>query len=236
MKVKESIVFVTGASRGLGLAFVREAVARGAAKVYAGVRNTEGFNEPGVTPVKLDVTDPSSVAAAAKIASDVTLLVNNAGIAEITENLFSETAEEQSRHIFETNYYGVMRTTSAFATSLPDNGIGGIINVLSDATWKAVPFLAPYSASKAAIWSYTNNTRALLKQRNIQVLGLHVGVLDTDLTRGFDVPKSDPVDVVRQTYDALEAGESEILADAGTRALEQTLSSKVPAYIESQVL
>lgn len=236
MKVKGSIVFVTGASRGLGLAFVREAVARGAAKVYAGVRNPEGFNEPGVTPVKLDVTDPSSVAAAATIASDVTLLVNNAGIAEITENLFSETAEGQSRHIFETNYYGVMRTTSAFVASVPDSGTGGIINVLSDATWRVVPFLAPYSASKAAVWSYTNNTRALLKQRNIQVLGLHVGVLDTDLTRGFDVPKSDPADVVRQTYDALEAGESEILADAGTRALKQTLSSKVPAYIEPEVL
>ena len=99
-----------------------------------------------------------------------------------------------------------------------------------------MPSLAPYSASKAAIWSYTNNTRALLKQRNIQVLGLHVGVLDTDLTRGFDVPKSDPVDVVRQIYDALEAGESEILADAGTRALKQTLSSRVPAYIEPEVL
>lgn len=233
MKVKDSVVFVTGASRGLGLAFIREAVARGAAKVYAGVRNPEGFNEPGVTPVKLDVTDPASIAAAARIASDVTLLVNNAGIAEVTENLFSETAEEQSRRFFETNYYGVMRTTSAFVTSLPENGTGGIINVLSDATWRTVPFLAPYSASKAAAWSYTNNTRASLKQRNIQVLGLHVGVLDTDLTRGFDVPKSDPADVVRQTYDALEAGESEILADAGTRDLKQTLSSSNPAYLES---
>lgn len=234
MKVKESIVFVTGARRGLGLAFAREAVARGAAKVYAGVRNPDGFDEPGVTPVKLDVTDPISVAAAARIASDVTLLINNAGIAEITESLFSVTAEEQSRRIFETNYYGIMRTTSAFALSLPDNSTGGIINVLSDVTWRTVPFLAPYSASKAAAWSYTNNIRAALKQRNIQVLGLHVGVIDTDLTRGFDVPKSEPVDVVRQTYDALEAGESEILADASTRSLKQTLSSKVPAYIDPE--
>jgi len=236
MKVKDSIVFVTGASRGLGLAFVREAVARGAAKVYAGVRNPDSFNEPGVIPVKLDVTDPNSVAAAAEIASDVTLLINNAGIAEIIEDLFSATAEKQSRRIFETNYYGVLRTTSAFVASLPDNDTGGIINVLSDATWRAVPFLAPYSASKAAAWSYTNNTRVLLKQRNIQVLGLHVGVMDTDLTRSLDVPKSDPVAVVRQTYDALESGESEILADAGTQALKQTLSSRVPAYIDPEVL
>jgi NAD(P)-dependent dehydrogenase (short-subunit alcohol dehydrogenase family) len=235
MKVKDSIVFVTGASRGLGLAFAREAVARGAAKVYAGVRNPDTFNVPGVTPLKLDVTDPSSVTAAAKIASDVTLLVNNAGIAEITESLFSDNAEEQSRRIFETNYYGVMRTTSAFQASLPNNGTGGIVNVLSDATWRVVPFLAPYSASKAAAWNYTNNTRTVLKDRNIQVLGLHVGVMDTDLTRGFDVPKTDPADVARQTYDALEAGESEILADAGTRALKQTLSSKESAYVNPEV-
>src|ERR1700758_556158 len=106
MKVKNSIVFVTGASRGLGLAFAREALARGAAKIYAGVRNPEGFDEPGIIPVKLDVTDPGSIMAAAKIASDVTLLVNNAGIAEISETPISDDVEDQARRIFETNYYG----------------------------------------------------------------------------------------------------------------------------------
>lgn len=94
MKIKNSIVFVTGASRGLGLTFAREALIRGAAKVYAGVRNPEGFSEPGIIPVKLDVTDPDSVLAAAKIASDVTLLVNNAGIAEVSESPFAENVEE----------------------------------------------------------------------------------------------------------------------------------------------
>jgi NAD(P)-dependent dehydrogenase (short-subunit alcohol dehydrogenase family) len=232
MKIKNSIVFVTGASRGLGLAFAREALARGAVKVYAGVRNPENFKEPGIVPVKLDVTDPSSVAAAARHAFDVTLLVNNAGIAELTETAFAANVEEQSRRLFETNYYGVIRTTSAFEKSLPGDGRGGIINVLSDATWKAVTVLTPYSASKAAAWSYTNNTRAQLKQRNIQVLGLHVGFVDTDLTKGIDVPKASPVDVVRQTYDALEAGESEVMADVGTRELKQTLSAKVPGYVE----
>lgn len=236
MKIKDSVVFVTGASRGLGLAFAREALARGAAKVYAGVRNPEGFSEPGIVPVKLDVTDPESVVAAAMIASDVTLLVNNAGIAEIAESPLSDDAEDQARRIFETNYYGLMRTTRAFQASLPNNGTGGIINVLSDVTWRTVPILAPYSASKAAAWSYTNNVRAQLKERSIRVVGLHVGFVDTDLTRGFDVPKANPVDVVRQTYDALEAGESEVLADAGARALKQTLSAKVPAYIAPEVL
>jgi NAD(P)-dependent dehydrogenase (short-subunit alcohol dehydrogenase family) len=236
MKIRNSVVFVTGASRGLGLAFAREALSRGAAKVYAGVRNPEGFDEPGIIPVKLDVTDPDSVIAAAKIASDVTVLVNNAGIAEVSESPLADNVEEQARRIFETNFYGVMRTTSAFQASLPGDGNGAVINVLSDVTWRAVPILAPYSASKAAAWSYTNNLRLHLKARNIAVVGLHVGFVDTDLTKGFDVPKANPVDVVRQTYDALEAGESEVLADVGSRALKQSLSASVPGYIDPDVL
>lgn len=236
MKIENSIVFVTGASRGLGLAFAREALRRGAAKVYAGVRRPENFNEPGIIPVRLDVTDPESIAAAAKIASDTTVLVNNAGVAEVSESPFADNVEEQARRIFETNYYGVMRTTRAFEASLPSNGNGAVINVLSDVTWRAVPILTPYSASKAAAWSYTNNIRVHLKSRNISVVGLHVGFIDTDLTQGFDVPKANPVDVVRQTYDALEAGESEVLADAGSRELKQTLSAARPGYIAPEVL
>jgi NAD(P)-dependent dehydrogenase (short-subunit alcohol dehydrogenase family) len=236
MKIKDSIVFVTGANRGLGLAFAREAILRGAAKVYAGVRRPEDFSEPGIIPVKLDVTDSESVISAAKIAFDVTLLVNNAGIAEVSESPFAENVEEQARRIFETNYYGVIRTTSAFQASLPDEGNGAVINVLSAVTWKPVPILTPYSASKAAAWSYTNNIRVHLKTRNIQVVGVHVGFVDTDLTKGFDVPKADPTDVVRQTYDALEAGESEVLADEGSRELKQTLSSVTPGYIVPEVL
>ncbi|WP_233808171.1 SDR family oxidoreductase [Paraburkholderia sp. HP33-1] len=236
MKIEDSVVFVTGASRGLGLAFAREALARGAAKVYAGVRNPAVFSEPGIIPVKLDVTDPASVDVAARNASDVTLLVNNAGIGEITGSPLADCAEDHARRTFETNYYGVMRTTRAFEPSLPGDGNGAIINVLSEAVWRVVPMLAPYSASKAAAWSYSNNIRAQLKERNIRVLGLHVGFVDTDLTKNLDVPKANPVDVVRQTYDALEAGESEVLADAGGRALKQTLSLAVPGYIDPDVV
>ncbi|PLP98157.1 SDR family oxidoreductase [Cupriavidus pauculus] len=236
MKIKGSVVFVTGASRGLGLAFAREAVARGAAKVYAGVRNPAAFDKPGIVPVMLDVTDPASVAAAAEMAKDVTVLVNNAGIAEITGSPFSDLAEDHARRIFETNYYGVMRVTRAFEPRLPNDGRGAIVNVLSDVTWRTVPMLAPYSASKAAAWSYTNNIRAQLKERGISVVGLHVGFVDTDLTKAFDVPKASPRDVVSQTYDALEAGESEVLADAGSKALKRTLSLAVPGYIDPEVL
>lgn len=231
MKVKGAVVFVTGASRGLGLAFVHEALARGAAKVYAGVRHVEGFDVPGAIPVKMDVTNPASIADAVKFASDTTLLVNNAGIAELTPDMFALSVEDQSRRFLETNYFGVVRTTTAFQSILPQDGTGGIINVLSDATWKAAPIIAPYAASKAAAWSYTNSARLQLEAKKIQVLGLHVGFIDTDLTKGIDVPKSTPQDVVRETYDALEAGELEVMADAGTRALKQTLAAKVPGYM-----
>jgi NAD(P)-dependent dehydrogenase (short-subunit alcohol dehydrogenase family) len=236
MKIENAVVFVTGGSRGLGLAFAREALARGAAKVYAGVRNPSAFDEPGIVPIALDVTDPASVASAAKAAPDVTVLINNAGIAEVTGSPLADSAEEHARRLFETNYYGVMRVTRAFEPLLPGDGSGAIVNVLSDVTWRAVPMLAPYSASKAAAWSYTNTVRLQLKERNIAVLGLHVGFVDTDLTKGFDVPKANPVDVVRQTYDALEAGESEVLADAGSQALKRTLSLAVPGYIDPGVL
>ncbi|QGZ65372.1 SDR family oxidoreductase [Paraburkholderia acidisoli] len=236
MKLENAVVFVTGASRGLGLAFAREALARGAAKVYAGVRDPSRFSEPGIVPVALDVTDAASVAAAAKIAPDVTLLVNNAGIAEVVESPFAEASEAQARRLFETNFYGVMRTTRAFESLLPDGGRGAIVNVLSDVTWRPVPFLAPYSASKAAAWSYTNAVRVALRERAIQVVGVHVGFIDTDLTQGFDVPKVAPLDVVRQTYDALEAGESEVLADEGTRALKRSLASPVAGYVDPATL
>lgn len=236
MDIKDSVVFVTGASRGLGLAFAREALARGAAKVYGGVRNPAAFNEPGIIPVALDVTDPASVAAAAALAKDVTILVNNAGVAEITGSPFAGHAEEQARRIFETNYYGVMRVTQAFESILPDDGRGAIVNVLSDVTWKTAPPLASYAASKAAAWSYTNNIRVQLKDRNISVVGLHVGFVDTDLTKDFDVPKSSPIAVASQAYDALEAGVGEVLADAGTKALKRTLSLDVPGYIDPEVL
>lgn len=236
MKIKNSVIFITGANRGIGLAFAREAIARGASKVYAGMRNVDGFNEPGLTPIKVDVTDSKSVGAAARAAPDVTLLINNAGIADLTQDPLAGSFEEQCRRLFETNYYGIMRTTQAFVNTFPTDGTGGIINVLSDATWRVLPDLTAYSATKAAAWNYTNNVREFLKERNIQVLGLHVGFVDTDLTKRLNVPKSSPVDVVRRSYDALEAGQKEILADENTKELKRTLSADVAAYLDPSVL
>ncbi len=231
MDIANTTVFITGANRGLGLAFAREAVRRGAAKVYAGMRNVEGFDEPNVIPVKIDVTDKSSIEAAAKIAADTNILVNNAGIAALIDGPLSAEAEEQSKRIFDTNYYGVLRVTQAFEPILSSKAQAAIVNVLSDIVWLPRPILAPYAASKAAAWSFTNQLRHHLLERGIKVLGLHVGFLDTDLTKGIDVPKTDPQDVARQTFDALTAGKDEVMADEGTRLLKSTLADEKPGYI-----
>jgi NAD(P)-dependent dehydrogenase (short-subunit alcohol dehydrogenase family) len=231
MKMNGATVFVTGANRGLGLAFAREALALGAAKVYAGMRNTGGFSEPGLVAVQIDVTDPVSVRRAAAECADVSILVNNAGIATVVANALDPGVEAAARSMMEVNFYGIIRVTQAFAPVLASKPRSAIINVLSDVAWKTTPVLTPYSASKSAAWSYTNHARATLKEQKTEVLGLHVGFIDTDLTAALDVPKSDPRDVARQTYDALEAGRAEVLADAATIRLKASLSSDRPEYV-----
>lgn len=223
---------MTGANRGIGLAFARQALALGAAKVYAGMRNTAGFSEPGLVPVQIDLTDPQSVIRARDAAGDTSILVNNAGIGAVVPDALDASVEEASRRVFDVNYYGVIRVTQAFAPVLALRSESAIINVLSSASWLPYPFLTPYSASKAAAWSYTNHVRLALKAQNTAVIGLHVDFVDTDLTKGINVTKSDPNDVARQSLLALEAGKSEILADPKTVGLKATLSSDVPAYID----
>jgi NAD(P)-dependent dehydrogenase (short-subunit alcohol dehydrogenase family) len=231
MNIKHAVAFVTGANRGLGLAYARALLARGASKVYAGVRNPEGIDIPGVIAVRLDVTDPASVAAAAAQCADTTLLVNNAGIARILPSMMDPQLAAMAREIFETNYYGVLNVSQAFAPVLAANGGGAVVNVLSDAVWLARPFLSAYAASKAAAWSFTNSLRIELRGQNTFVQGVHVGFMDTDMTHGFDMVKVHPDFVVSQSLDAIEAGVEEVLADAGTVALKASLSSQQPAYL-----
>lgn len=232
MQIQGATVFVTGANRGLGLAFVRQALVLGAAKVYAGVRKIEGFDEPGVIPVRIDVADRTSIAKAAATCSDVTVLINNAGVAAVVSNALDNSVEFTSRDVFEVNYYGVIRVTQAFAPVLAKSSKSAVINVLSNASWLPIPFLTPYSASKSAAWSYTNHVRLALKDQNTSVLGLHVGFIDTDLTASLQVPKSLPKDVALQTYEALEAGKDEVLADEKTRGLKGSLSNAAPGYVD----
>jgi NAD(P)-dependent dehydrogenase (short-subunit alcohol dehydrogenase family) len=230
MKIKDSVPFVTGANRGLGLAFVRELLARGAKKVYAGVRNPDRIDLPGVIPIKLDVTNPDDVAAAAAQCGDTTLLINNAGIARYV-GFLDPTTIAAAREIFETNFYGPIRMSQTFAPILAAHGGGAIINVLSVASWINTPLLAPYGASKSAAWGFTNGLRIELLKQNTQVLGLHVGFIDTDLTKDLEFAKIQPADVVTQTLDGLEAGLEEVLADEITRMVKDGLSKQPGIYL-----
>jgi NAD(P)-dependent dehydrogenase (short-subunit alcohol dehydrogenase family) len=230
MNIAGSVVFVTGASRGLGLAFARVALAQGASRVYAGVRDPATFHVPGLIPVKIDVTDDASVAAAAAQCGDTTVLINNAGIAVLQEGSLDSRMIDLSRQMMETNCYGIVRTTQAFAPILAANGGGAVVNVLSDVTWLSVPMLAAYAASKSAAWSVTNALRLELKSRNTHVVAVHVGFVDTDLTQGFDVQKSDPQNVARTVFAGVEAGDLEVLVDEGTRYIKSSLSTTDAVY------
>ncbi|ASC68189.1 short-chain dehydrogenase [Achromobacter denitrificans] len=232
MELKNAVVFITGANRGLGLAFAREALARGARKVYAAARDPSTVRLEGVEPVKLDVTRPDEVAAVAARARDVTVLINNAGIAATGGFLAPGSADSARRHL-ETNLIGPLLMAQAFAPALAANGGGALLNVLSIASWINRPLLGVYGMSKSAAWALTNGLRHELRDQGTQVLGLHMGFVDTDLTRGIDAPKSTPQAIVSEAFDALEAGEEEVLADEATRAVKLGLSVRPAVYLQA---
>jgi len=230
MNVQDAVVFVTGANRGIGHAFAVEALARGARKVYAAARNPATITTAGLAPIALDVTDAASIAAAAAQCGDVTLLVNNAGIA-LFGGFLADNAVDEARRQLEVNFFGPLLVTRAFAPILAANGGGGIINMLSIASWVSRPMLAVYAASKSAAWGLTNGLRNDLRAQNTQVLGLHMGFIDTDMTKGIDSPKTSPAALATLTYDGLEAGLLEVLGDDRTQRAHQGLSTEPPIYL-----
>ena len=231
MRLSNATVLITGANRGLGLAFAREALARGARKVYAAARDPASVTLAGVTPIKLDVTNPDDITAAVRECGDVTLLINNAGVAA-TGGFLTDTSVASAQRHLDTNVFGPLRMTQAFAPVLAAHGGGAILNVLSIASWINGPLLGNYGMSKSAAWAMTNGTRIELLDQHTQVLALHAGFIDTDLTRGFDVPKLAPEAVVRTALDALEAGASEVLADDLTRQVHAGLSADPAVYLQ----
>jgi NAD(P)-dependent dehydrogenase (short-subunit alcohol dehydrogenase family) len=219
--VRGAHVLVTGANHGLGLELTRALVAAGAATVYGAARDAASVTTPGVVPVELDVTDPASVARAVERCGDVSIVVNNAGV---TSGTAATGPVDEARRDMETNFFGTMSMSTAFAPVLARNGGGALVNLLSVLSWYAMPATAAYCASKAAAWSLTNSLRVELAPQGTLVVGVHVGFMDTDMTAGVDAPKVAPAEVAAQIVDALDSGRAEVLADDISHTVRAALS------------
>ncbi|WP_433279648.1 SDR family oxidoreductase [Pseudonocardia xinjiangensis] len=226
MDIQNSVAVVTGANRGLGRQFAAQLAARGA-RVYAGARNPASIDLPGVVPLQIDITDPGSVAAAAAVASDATLLVNNAGIDTFTDLLDGDL--DKIRLDMETSYFGTLQTTRAFAPVIEANGGGAVLNVLSVLSWVHVAPHEAYSAAKAASWAMTNVLRLRLAPKGITTTALHVGYMDTDMAANATLPKSDPAVVAALALDGVQAGAHEVLADELSKTVQAGLAGGVVA-------
>ena len=223
MKIAGSVALVTGANRGLGRAYARELAGRGAAKVFGAARHPGQVTEPGVIPIALDITDPQRVAEVAAECADVSLLVNNAGVMKAS-TFIGAPSLEAARAEMETNYFGTLSMCRAFAPVLAANGGGAIVNMLSVTSFYTNPFNASYGASKAAAWSLTNGVRLELHHQGTLVVAVHAGFIDTDMAALVDVPKVSPESVAQQVFDAVEAGQIEVLADERSRFVKASLS------------
>jgi NAD(P)-dependent dehydrogenase (short-subunit alcohol dehydrogenase family) len=222
MDFTKTVAVVTGANRGLGRHFAEELVARGA-KVYATARRPETIDIEGVTPLRLDVTDHASIEAAAKIAGDATLLVNNAGTPGLLPLLTSDI--DDIRAEIEVHYIGPLAAIRAFAPAIEANGGGGVLNVASVLSWRHFPSVGAYSVAKAAEWAMSNVVRQELEPKGITVTSLHVGYMDTDMAAHVTSDKSDPADVARTALDAVAEGKAEVLYDELTRNVKAGLSA-----------
>jgi NAD(P)-dependent dehydrogenase (short-subunit alcohol dehydrogenase family) len=232
MQINGSVALVTGANRGLGRHFVQALLDAGAAKVYAAARDPKKVTVPGAVPIALDITDPDAVRAAAELAQDVTLLINNAGSS--TGAGLLDGSPDAYQQEFDTHVFGTLAMSRAFAPVLARNGGGGLVNVLSVLSWVTIPAIAAYCAAKSAQWSLTNALRVALAQQGTRVTALHVGYMDTDMAAHVDAPKADPAKVARLTLDAVEAGLHEVLADDLSKQVKACLTAD-PAALFPQL-
>jgi NAD(P)-dependent dehydrogenase (short-subunit alcohol dehydrogenase family) len=225
--VNGKTVLVTGGRRGLGSALVDELLARGAIKVYSTAREQYSDDRNGVTALALEVRDDASVTALAAAVADVDIVFNNAGIL-LPAPLLTGNFEDITT-TFDINTFGPLRVTRALAPVLAANGGGALVNIHSVLSW--VGGSGAYGASKAAIWSLTNSLRAELSGQGTQVLGVHVGFIDTEMVADVGLPKTAPSTVAATILDALEAGSHEILVDEITVAVKAKLSGPVEDLI-----
>jgi len=214
MNIADKTVLVTGANRGIGQALVTEALRRGAKRVYAGTRQPLAHPDGRVTPVTLDVTRPAQIRAAVQSVESLDLLVNNAGLA-LYDDLSDRAVLEQHLAV---NLYGSYDVTQAFLPLLTRSR-GAIVNNTSAMALAPFPFTPAYAISKAAAFNLTQSLRALLAARGVRVHAVLTGPTDTDMTRGFDIPKASPDSVARAIFDGVQNGEEDIFPDPMSAAI-----------------
>jgi len=229
MTLEDKAVLVTGANRGIGRALVEEALGRGARRVYAGTRRPLPHPDRRVTPLTLDVTDAAQIEAAAGRVESLDVLINNAGIA-LYDDLTDRAALEQSLAV---NLFGTYGVTRAFLPSLTRSR-GVIVNNVSAYALAPLPLVPAYSISKAALFSLTQSLRALLAGRGVRVHAVLTGPVDTDMTRGFDIPKSSPESVARAILDAVETGEEDIFPDPMSASMADSWRNSAAKTLERQ--
>jgi len=226
MEIKDSVALVTGANRGLGLAFSRALIDAGAKKVYAAARDPRSVTLSDVIPIKLDVTSAADIVRVAAECADVTLLINNAGIAG-GGSLLDSNSLQTLKDELNVNVFGTLEMSKAFAPILARNGGGAIVNMASILSWLNIPGWSTYAVSKAAVWSLTNGLRNELAGQNTHVVAVHAAYLDTEMTKHVAVSKTDPKDAVRLALAAVINGQKEVMVDGLTAQVQQGLSSSV---------
>ena len=229
MTITGKAVLITGANRGIGQALVEEALSRGAKRVYAGTRGPVTHPDPRVTPVTVDVTSPAQIQAAVDRVESLDILVNNAGIA-----LFDDLSDRAvlERHLA-VNLFGTYGVTQAFLPLLTRSR-GTIVNNVSVMALAPLPVTPAYAMSKAAAFSLTQSLRALLAGRGVRVHAVLTGPTDTDMTRGFDIPKASPASVARAIFDGLDNGEEEIFPDPMSQSMADGWRNGVAKALEHQ--
>ncbi len=214
---------VTGGNRGFGRALVDELLSRGAARVYATSRSAHAASDPRVIPLTLDVTDDAAIRTATEAAPDISILINNAGIL-LRSTVLNSPLDDLYTEL-DTNLFGMIRVTRAFAPALARHASSSIVNVLSALSWLTLG--GGYEISKSAAWSATNALRVQLAPQGTTVTALHVGYMDTEMVARLNVAKADPRTVARQTADAILTGSFEVLADETARRVKSALSADV---------
>lgn len=229
MTIANKTVLVTGANRGIGKALVEEALRRGAKRVYAGTRGAPIIADERVTPLTLDVTNPEQIEQAASEIDTLDVLINNAGIA-LYDDLSNFDVIE--RHLA-VNLFGSLKMSQAFLPKLTRSK-GAIINVLSLMALAPLPLTPAYAISKAAAFNMTQSLRALLAGQGVTVHGVFLGPTDTDMTRGFDIPKASPEAVARGIFDGLANREQDIFPDPASQSIAEGWRTGVAKAFERQ--